>query len=228
MAPQDQPKNEGAGIAGSVPAADETVFLKRLRGGDAAAFEQLVREAGPRMLVVARRFLRSESDAQDAVQEAFLSAFKALGGFDAQARLSTWLHRIVVNVCLMRLRTAKRHPEVSIEGMLPAFVEDGHQRNPAKSWNETPEVIIQRLETRALVRSSIDQLPEMYRAVLLLRDIEGFDTQETANMLELNANTVKIRLHRARQALREMLDPHMRSGALGGDAGASGGGRARA
>jgi RNA polymerase sigma-70 factor (ECF subfamily) len=164
------------------------------------------------MLAVARRMLRREEDAQDAVQEAFLSAFKALDRFDERSRLTTWLHRIVVNVCLMRLRTLRRKPERSIEELLPQFLPDGHQRTPSSNWK--PEALggIESREVRAHVRAKIEELPEDYRVVLLLRDIEELDTQQTATLLRLTTAAVKTRLHRARQALRTLIDPQFVEG----------------
>lgn len=189
---------------------DETALLARLRDGDEAAFEQVVREHAGHLLAVARRFLRNEDDANDAVQEAFLSAVKSLDKFEGGSRLSTWLHRIVVNACLMKLRTDRRRPARSIEDFLPGFLEDGHQARPASPWKPTPEPGIQSSELRTLVRGAIDQLPDMHRVVLLLRDIEELDTQQTALYLGISESAVKTRLHRARQALREILDPAMR------------------
>lgn len=161
------------------------------------------------MLAVARRFLRNEEDARDAVQEAFVSAFRSIPRFEAGSKISTWLHRIVVNAALMRLRSRRRKPEESIEELLPGYLEDGHRANPGPRWPETAEESLQRAETRALVRRSIDDLPDTYREVLLLRDIEGFDTSESATLLGVTPNAIKVRLHRARQALRELLEPHL-------------------
>ena len=188
----------------------EVALLAGLRAGDPQAYEQLVRAYGGRLLAVARRFLPSEDDARDAIQDAFLSAFRAIHSFQEGARISTWLHRIVVNAALMKLRTRRRRPEESIDDLLPTFLEDGHRENPGPAWRETSESALQRQETRTLVRECIDRLPESYRTVLILRDIEELDTEETAQLLDLTLNAVKIRLHRARQALRTLLDPHFR------------------
>ncbi len=191
-------------------AQDEAVWISALRAGEEPAYEKLVRAYSGRMLAVAQRMLQSESDAQDAVQEAFLSAFRGLGRFEGGSRLSTWLHRIVVNAALMKLRSRQRRPEDPIEELLPKFLENGHLAQPAVEWKESAQTALERQEVRASVREGIDRLPESYRTVLLLRDIEELDTQETAHLLELSPNAVKIRLHRARQALRGLLDPHLR------------------
>lgn len=186
----------------------EARLLTRLRADEDAAFDELVRVSGGRMLAVARRMLTREEDAQDAVQEAFLSAFKSLERFDGRSQLATWLHRITVNACLMKLRSQRRRPEKSIEDFLPAFLEDGHQRKSSTPWKPLASSGIELEETRALIRSKIEELPEQYRLVLILRDIEDLDTEEAATVLGITPNAVKTRLHRARQALRGLLDPH--------------------
>jgi RNA polymerase sigma-70 factor (ECF subfamily) len=198
-------------MASTTPVDDEATLVAQLRAGDEAAYEQVVRLYGGRLLAVARRILGSDEDARDTVQDAFLNAFKSLDKFEGNAKLSTWLHRIAVNSALMKLRTRKRKPEQSIETLLPAFLDDGHHEERFRSWEEPIDKIMERKETRELVRQQIDALPEGYRTVLVLRDIEGLDTEETANMLGLSVNATKIRLHRARQALRGLLAPHFRS-----------------
>ncbi len=201
---------------GDAPQApEEAELVARLRAGDDDAYATLVKQQAGRMLAVARRMLGSEEDAQDVVQEAFLSAFKAIDRFEGTSRLSTWLHRIVVNAALMKIRASKRRPETPIEELLPRFLEDGHLAVMPAGWKKTAQDVLESKETRAMVRGFIDELPEPYRNVLLLRDIEGLDTKETADLLEVSPNAVKIRLHRARLALRTLLDPHMREGAHG-------------
>src|SRR5690349_10231807 len=184
----------------------EAALVERLRRGDGAAFEELLRAHTGRLLVVARRLLGNEEDARDAVQDAFLSAFRSIDRFDGQAALGTWLHRIAVNAALTKLRSRRRHPEKPIDDLLPTFLEDGHQARPARDWPE-PFAALEREETRASVRRHIQELPDDYRTVLLLRDIEGLDTEEAARLLGLTAGAVKTRLHRARQALRTLLEP---------------------
>jgi RNA polymerase sigma-70 factor (ECF subfamily) len=166
-----------------------------------------VRRHAGTLLAVARRFLSCEADSADAVQDAFVSAFQSLDTFAGNAQLSTWLHRIVVNHCLMKLRQRKRRRTVSLDGLLPAFDETGHHSRPVPAWAQPPEARLSQAETRAQVRACIDRLPEPYRAVLLLRDIEERDTDETAELLGLSRAAVKTRLHRARQALRTLLEP---------------------
>ena len=187
----------------------ELALLERLRRQDQDACAELVRAQTGRLLSVARRMLRNEDDARDAVQEGFMSAFRALPDFNGQCKLSTWLHRIVVNAALMKIRTRTRRPEESIDDLLPRFLDDGHHAEPTSHWTSANDLIEQR-EVRECVRAAIDRLPDSYRVVLLLRDIEELDTAETAAALGLTPNTVKIRLHRARQALAKLIEPTFR------------------
>lgn len=192
---------------------DEDGLLRRLREGEEGAFAFLVRSYGPRLLAVARRVLGNDQDAQDALQDAFLAAFRSLDGFEGSARLSTWLHRIVVNAALMRLRSRRRKAELPIDGLLPDFLEDGHIAAFPAEWNASADVLVQKKEICQFVRECIERLPEDYRIVLLLRDIEELDTMETASLLGIQAGAVKTRLHRARQALRELLSSRLGGGA---------------
>lgn len=184
---------------------DERALLEALQSGQEWAFEALVRQYGARLLAVARRLTRNEEDAKDVLQSAYLSAFRALGTFEGNCRLSTWLHRIVVNAALMKLRSRRRKPEHSIEDLLPAFQDDGHHVEQFSEWAVPADQLIQQRETRETVRACIEQLPDTYRTVLLLRDIEEYSTQEVAEMLSATPTAVKLRLHRARQALCTML-----------------------
>ena len=188
--------------------ADEADLVAALQAGDDDAFEQLVRRYGGRMLAVAERFVGKGDEARDVVQDAFLSAFRAIDRFEGSARLATWLHRITVNAALMRLRSRRRRPEESLDDLLPQFEADGHRTSPRGPWQ--PLATLERAELRTLVRERIDELPESYRTVLLLRDIEELETGEVADLLGVNTGTVKTRLHRARLALRSLLDPHLR------------------
>jgi RNA polymerase sigma-70 factor, ECF subfamily len=183
----------------------DRVLVARLKAGDQDAYEELVRALGGRMLAVARRFLTDEEAARDAVQDAFVSAFRGIQRFDGQAQLSTWLHRIVVNAALMRIRSRQRRPEQSIEPLLPVFAEDGRHAETVVSWAESGEHALEQKETRTLVRAAIAELPEAYRAALLMRDIEALSTREAADLVGISENALKLRLHRARQALATVI-----------------------
>jgi RNA polymerase sigma-70 factor (ECF subfamily) len=186
---------------------DETALIAALQAGDDAAYQTLVETHIGRMLAVARRMLGNEDDANDAVQDAFLSAFKAIDRFEGNAQLGTWLHRIAVNASLMKLRSRKRRrDEVSIEALLPSFKPDGHMSRSPGAWNTTSDDLAQQDETKRRIRELIESLPADYRDVVLLRDIEELDTRQTGQILGVSDSAVKTRLHRARQALRILLE----------------------
>lgn len=173
----------------------ETELVDRLKTGDEAAYELLFRTHAGAMLTVARRYFGDTDDAADAVQDAFVSAFRAMGTFEGTSRLGTWLHRIAVNACLMKLRYRKRRPNVSLEDRtLPARVEEAE---------------VHRADTCFRVRTAVSRLPEAYRRVVELRDFDGLDTATTAARLGTTAEVVKTRLHRARTALKALLEPEL-------------------
>lgn len=190
----------------AMTSAEESLVVS-LRSGDTAAFEITVRQYGGRMLTVARQLLGNVDDAQDAVQDAFVTALRSLDHFEGRSSLATWLHRIVVNAALMKLRSRRRRHEQPIEEFLPTYLDDGHQARPAPRWGESAVASLEQDETRQLVRQCIDRLPETHRTILLLRDIQELDAETVAGLLEISSDAVKVRLHRARQALRTLLDP---------------------
>ena len=118
-----------------------------------------------------------------------------------------------MNAALNRLRTRKRKPEESLDDLLPRFLPNGHYAERLTAWTEAPDDALARKETTAIVRGLINDLPESFRTVLMLRDIEGLSTEEAANLLNISANAVKLRLHRARMALRTLLVPHFQEAA---------------
>jgi RNA polymerase sigma-70 factor (ECF subfamily) len=189
-------------------------LLARLQAGEEAAFAELVRRHGPRMLTVARRYLDSEDAAQDCVQEAFVAAFRALDRFEGRSSLATWLHRITVNAALQVMRRRGYRDEVAIDPWLPTFDEDGFRDASTQLTQLGADELIAREDVRAEVRAAIDRLPASYRNVLLLRDIEGLSIKEVAEMLGVSENNAKVRLHRARNALKKELEPLLNEGAL--------------
>jgi RNA polymerase sigma-70 factor (ECF subfamily) len=210
----------GAELDTESGAADERE-LAALQAGDDRAFERLVRAHVGRLQAVALRLLQNPADADEVVQEGFLSAYRSLPSFRGEARLETWLHRIVVNAALQRLRRRKHRIEstdsshlaedgvegdVDVDELLPRFSENGYPEHLHRPWVQTTEELATRAETREQVRRMIDKLPDNYRTVLILRDIEELDTSAVSELLELTPGTVKVRLHRARQALRNLLE----------------------
>jgi RNA polymerase sigma-70 factor, ECF subfamily len=191
--------------------AEEAELVARIRAGDEGACETLVRTYSGVLLSVARRFLRCEAESADALQEAFILAFGAVDSFEGNCALGSWLHRIVVNRSLRRLQVRKRRRTVSLDD-LPRFDEYGRQPRPGSPGVSAPESQLARAEMRAQVRACIDRLPAAYRTVLVLWYIEEFDTDQTAVRLGSTPGAVKTRLHRARQALRALLEPILHPG----------------
>jgi len=190
----------------SAPDPGDAPLLAALRAGEPGAFDTLVRLHGPRMRAAIARLRGPAADADDILQDAFLSAFRALGRFEGRSRLSTWLHRIAVNAALMRLRGRRDEPTGDIEALLPHFSPYGAFTEAQHRWAEPPEAALQREELRAQVQAAIGRLPENYRIALVLRDIEGLENAEIAATLDISVNAAKIRVHRARQALKALLE----------------------
>lgn len=190
----------------SLAAATDANLIRRLCTSDVDAFETLVRLNRGRMLATARRLLRSEHEAEDAVQDALLAAYRAIHLFAGNSMLSTWLHRLVVNCSLMRLRSKRRTPETPITNLLLHLKATGQWADPRLSLPETGEAVFESNQTRAMVRACIARLPAPYRAILILRDLEELDTNEAAKLLGISVNTAKIRLHRARRVLKMLIE----------------------
>jgi RNA polymerase sigma-70 factor (ECF subfamily) len=185
----------------------ELALVRQLRSGERPVTERFVREHAGWMLALAQRYVRDTSHAEDCVQEAFLQAFRSIGAFEGRSALKSWLHRIVVNTALMKLRSRRLAFEQPAEDVL-ALVDRQCCRMQS-SWAElaTPHEILERKETRDLVVAKLMELPDSYRIVLLLRDIEGMSTEETARALALTEGAVKVRLHRARAAFKMLVAP---------------------
>lgn len=191
----------------------EQVWVEGLRNGDSACYRQVVEAYIGPLLRVARRYLREE-DACDAVQETFIKVFGAIKTFRGESRLLTWIQRILINQCISKLRAQERLAEVSIDDLLPSYYDDGHRIAPTPAWPESLSTVVDRERLCRLVEKHIAKLPLAYRTVLMLRDIEGISGKETAELLNLSVGAVKVRLHRARQALRTLMDPVMQGDTL--------------
>jgi len=172
--------------------------------------EQLVREHISWMLSLSEGILKDRALAEDSVQEAFLAAFKGLAKFEGRSSLKTWLHRITVNTALTKLRQIKRRAEQSMDDFGPEFDQAGCRIEPDWSYLTPLEDIHKSEELKTKVHDAIDNLPDSYRIVLLLRDIEGYDTIETSEVIGISEANVKVRLHRARSALKKQLEPILR------------------
>ena len=185
---------------------DEHQFIIGLRNGDPECYESLVRNYGGQMLTVAKRYLKNDVEAPDCVQDSYLQAFRNIKNFEERSSLKSWLHRIVINSALMKIRASKRHPEEFIEDNPSQFDANGCRIGPKAEIAISVELLLVKEEARAMVRRCIDQLPKSARILLLLRDIEGYTTSETAALLGITKGAAKTGLHRARGKLKLLLE----------------------
>jgi RNA polymerase sigma-70 factor, ECF subfamily len=189
-------------------ANDEALFA-RLRAGDPTSLEPLMTRFASRIYRVANRICASSADAEEVVQDVFLTVFQKAGSFEGRAALGTWIYRITVNTSLNKRRGKRAEVEEPLDDLLPSYLPDGHRRGDRSfllaDWSSLPDTTLLSKEGRQVVRAAVDRLPHHYRAVLLLRDVEELSSEEVAEILEESVASVKSRLHRARMALREQL-----------------------
>lgn len=190
---------------GSERISKEGVVADRKR-----VLEQLVRDNIRWMHALAQRLLGDRALAEDAVQDAFEAAFRGLAAFQGRSALKTWLHRITVNTALMKLRRLKRLAEQPIDDWLPEFDEVDCRIEAEWPAIASTESVVASEELRIAVAIRIAQLPESYRVVLQLRDMDGYTTLEVAELLGISENNVNVRLYRARAALKTLLEPVLR------------------
>ena len=191
---------------------DDAQLARRVQAGDEAAFELLMRRHNRRLYRLARSMLRNSADAEEALQEAYLAAFQAIARFRGDASLATWLSRIVANECLGRLRRqTRRHHIVPIISAATDGQEDQDQEPCAMPSDdlEEPDRALGRAELRGLLERRIDELPDAFRTVFVLRCVEELSVQETAQCLDIAEATVRTRYFRARSMLRESLAQDM-------------------
>ena len=185
---------------------DDLALARRIADRDERAFETVMRAHNRLLFRIARSILKDEAEAEDAVQEAYLAAYRSIGGFRGGAKLSTWLARIVMNEAYMRLRKQRRAAVVPLESAPRARGEDDlHSREGTVSDDMRPESGAMRAEIRRILEQRIDALPEQFRTVFVLRDVEELSVEETAECLDLPPATVRTRAFRARALLRESL-----------------------
>ncbi len=181
------------------------VVVARARSGDVAALEALYRAFETPVYNLARRIMGSPEDAEDVLQETLLAVYEKIHTFDERSALTTWLYRVVVNTALMRLRARARVPEEAVDPVGPHFTEEGQHAREVAEWALPPEEALLRQEALAALQQGIERLPELYRAVYVLAEIEGLPHQEIGTILDITVATAKTRLHRARLFLREAL-----------------------
>jgi RNA polymerase sigma-70 factor (ECF subfamily) len=202
--------NAGGGT--EIKGETEQGMLMRLQCGDHAALGPLMDRYASRLYRVAFGITQNRADAEEVVQDVFLTLCTKAHTFEGRSALGSWLYRIATNVALMKRRARRPDREVALEPLLPTFLVDGHRAGPrdflVTDWSQTPESELLSRETRDVVRRAIDALPDQYRAVLVLRDIEGLSNEEVADAVGESVAAAKSRLHRARMALREELTKH--------------------
>ena len=185
------------------------MLIGRLRVGDQAALATLMDQYAAKIYRLAYGITRDAGDAEEVVQDVFLTLFQKIDGFEERAALGSWLYRVATNAALMKRRGQRGEREVSLESLLPTFRENGHRVGDRTlliaDWSQNPEASLQSRETQAIVNRAIDTLPEPYRAVLLLRDVEGLSNEAVAEILGESVAAVKSRVHRGRMAFREAL-----------------------
>ena len=184
--------------------SDDAELVRRARARDSAAFRTIMERHNRRLYRIARSILRNDSEAEDAVQEAYVNALTHLGGFRGDSSLATWLSRITMNEALGRLRHER--PAVDVETFGAQRTEAQIIKFPQTLTPDDPERTMAQREILQLVERATDNLPEIFRIVFMTRVIEGMSTEDTANLLGLQPETVKTRLHRARRLVRDELD----------------------
>jgi RNA polymerase sigma-70 factor (ECF subfamily) len=187
----------------------DLALVERLQSGDTAALELLMERYASRVYRLAHGITRNEADAEEVVQDVFLTVFRKIQTFEGRAALRSWIYRVATNAALIKRRGKRMEVEVSLDSRLPTFLPDGHRSgDPAfvmADWSQTPEADLLSGETRQILSQAIDALPDRYRTVLILRDIQELSNEEVAEIVGESLAAVKSRLHRARMALREEL-----------------------
>src|SRR5258705_7032370 len=187
----------------------ERALIQKLRAGDAAALEILTSVHASRLYRLAYGITRNDADAEEVVQDVFLTLFRKIDSFEGRAALGSWLYRVTTNAALIKHRGKRATLEVSLDDQLPTFLADGHRAGDRSfllaDWSGTPEEELLGGEARAVLERALAALPDGYRAVLVLRDVDGLSSEETADVLRESVPSVKSRLHRARMALRESI-----------------------
>ncbi len=184
---------------------EEKSLVEALHRGDRYACDELVQQYSPKIYNVALRLTGHPTEAEEVLQETFINACRGAENFEGRSSLATWLYRIATNNGLMRLRK-KEAPAVSLDSSSP-HEEDhtGFQPRQLHDWDWNPETITLSEELQQVMEAAVDALPEQFRGVFVLRDLEGLSTRETAEVLGISTANVKVRLHRARLLLREHL-----------------------
>lgn len=190
--------------------SDDAKLIKSLKIGDQNIYRQFVNTYWVELNFLARRILNDHSDANDCVQEAFIKAINKLDDYEGRGSFNGWVRQIVVNEALMTLRKKSARKEDSLDVLTHEFDEFGSYSQPYHGEPVSLDILQESEDTRRQVRLAIDRLPDNFRVTLVLRDIEGYTTLEVAEKMNTTEQNVKVRLHRARLALRNLLKPVLR------------------
>jgi RNA polymerase sigma-70 factor (ECF subfamily) len=196
-------------MAGTMEPRDEPQMIAAILAGDTQLYHQLIQPYERSVYMMALSYVKNEADAEDVAQEAFLKAFHHLASFRSESKFSTWLVGIALNEARSRLR---RDGALRMDS-LDDTTEDGGHVSPAilRDWREVPSEALERKEVRQMLQKAITGLPEKYREVFILRDVEEMDIFETAAALSITVANVKVRLHRARLMLQKQLSPQLKN-----------------
>jgi RNA polymerase sigma-70 factor (ECF subfamily) len=187
-------------------AADEVDLVARLQAGDQAALERAFKLYSGKLYNVAWRILNDQSDAEEVLQDVFLTAFRKANSFQGNSQFSTWLYRLTVNAALGRIRRSKKAKEIEYAEFLPRFQDDGHHAaRPVIDWSDTLDEKYARNETQELIAKALEPLKPTDKTVIVLSDLEGLSDKEISDATGLTVSAVKTRLHRARLFLRGKL-----------------------
>lgn len=185
---------------------DEGLLIERVKAGDHEAFDAIFRKYVTKVYRQAFRLVGSEAEAEEVVQDVFLTIYEKAKTFRGESAFSTWLYRLTLNVALTKLRRRKRGKEIHFDDYLPRFAEDGHHEvRPVVDWSQDIHGLIASKELRQIIQQAIDQLPPVDKAVVVQSDLEGISNGQIADALGLSVPAVKARLHRARLFLRGKL-----------------------
>ena len=189
---------------------EDEALLESLRTGSPGAVDEMLRLYQGKIFNLAMSILKNESDAEEATQDVFMTVIRKADTFQGNSAFYSWIYRICVNTCLMRLRKGRRTETVPIRDFLPGFTSEGGHARPVDDWSRDVERRIPEKELGQVIGGFTKELPEKYRVVFALCDVQGFSSDEAAEVLDLTVATVKSRLHRARLCLRERLGRYLR------------------
>lgn len=187
---------------------EDEALVARAKAKDTAAFEQLVRKHHAQVYRLALTMVKNPRDAEEVTQETFLNVHRKLDAFRGDSKFSSWLYRVTANFALMRLRKQRRQPQVLLDDLLPQYYENGQVERPSSDWSERADRQLENKELGVKINDAIGQLPEKYRIILVLRDVENLSNEEIAHTLGMSVPAVKSILHRSRLFVREALNKY--------------------